>query len=133
MEVLTLHRIDENGFDDSSLDLHLDCSPKATLETIRGLVSEKVHASENPEKINLIKHSEDNEEILENLSATLDEVLKDKDSLYFYITPFATEGVTISLKVTNEAMEWINTNTKVGVKFLVGTTSDFIVSQKSIK
>ena len=133
MEVLTLHRIDENGFDDSSLDLHLECSPKASLETIRDLIAESVYASENPEKINLIKHSEDNEEILENLSATLDEVLKDKDSLYFYITPFATEGVTISLKVTNEAMEWINTNTKVGVKFLVGTTSDFKVSLMSIK
>ena len=130
MEVLTLHRIDENGFDDSSLDLHLECSPKASLETIRDLIAESVYASENPDKIHLIKRSEDDEEVLEDLSTILDEVMEDNDSLYFYITPFAREGVTINLKITKEAMEWINANTKVGIKFLVGTTQDFIVSNE---
>ena len=127
MEGLTVHGIDDNGFDDSSLDLDLNlkCSPKATLED---LISENVYASENPEKIHLIKRSEDDEEVLEDLSTILDEVMEDKDSLYFYITPFAREGVTVNLKVTKEAMEWINANTKVGIKFLVGTSKDFIVS-----
>ena len=128
MDVLTVHGIDDNGFDDSSLDLDLKCSPKATLEAIRDLISENVYASENPGKIHLIKRSEDDEEVLDDLSTILDDVLKDKDSLYFYITPFAREGVTVNLKVTKEAMEWINANTKVGIKFLVGTSKDFIVS-----
>ena len=128
MDVLKVHGINDNGFDDSSLDLDLKCSPKATLEAIRDLISENVYASENPGKIHLIKRSEDDEEVLDDLSTILDDVLKDKDSLYFYITPFAREGVTVNLKVTKEAMEWINANTKVGIKFLVGTTKDFIVS-----
>ena len=128
MDVLTVHGIDDNGFNDSSMDLDLKCSRKATLGIIRDLIAENVYASENPEKIHLIKRSGDDEEILEDLSSILDDVLKDKDSLYFYITPFAREGVTINLNVTKEAMEWINANTKVGIKFLVGTTKDFIVS-----
>ena len=130
MENLIVHGIDDNGFNDSSLDLHIQCNPKATLATIRDLISENVYTFENPEKIHLIKRSEDDEEVLEDLSAILDEVLEDKDSLYFYITPFAREGVTITLKVTKEALEWINSNTKVGIKFLVGTTKDFIVKNK---
>ena len=130
MEVLTVRGIDDNGFDDATLDLHLECNPKATLETIRDLISKEAYASENPEKIHLIKRSEDgdDEEGLEDLSTILEEVLEDNDSLYYYITPFAREGVMVNLKVTKEAMEWINANTKVGIKFLVGTTKDFIVS-----
>ena len=128
MDVLTVHGIDDNGFNDSSMDLELKCSQKATLEAIRDLISENVYASENPEKIHLIKRSGDDEDVLEDLSTILDDVLKDKDSLYFYITPFAREGVTINLNVTKEAIEWINANTKVGIKFLVGTSKDFVVS-----
>ena len=130
MENLIVHGIDDNGFNDSSLDLHIQCNPKATLATIRDLISENVYTFENPEKIHLIKRSEDDEEVLEDLSTILDEVMEDNDSLYFYITPFAREGVTINLKITKEAMEWINANTKVGIKFLVGTTKDFIVSNE---
>ena len=47
MDVLTVHGIDDNGFDDSSLDLDLKCSLKATLEAIRDLISENMYASEN--------------------------------------------------------------------------------------
>ena len=132
MDILTVHGIDDNGFNDSSMDLDLKCSRKATLEAIRDLIAENVYASENPDKIHLIKRSEDGdeEEGLEDLSTILEEVLEDNDSLYYYITPFAREGVTMNLKISKEAMEWINANTKFGIKFLVGTTKDFIVSNE---
>ena len=128
MAGLTVHGIDDNGFDDPSLDLQLECNSRATLENIRNLISRKVYASDTPEIIQLIKCSEEHGEVLEeDLSKTLDDVLEDKDSLYFYIEPFAREAVTITLKVTEAAMEWINANTKNEIKLLVGTSKDFIV------
>ena len=129
MAGLTVHGIDDNGFDDSSLNLDLKCSPKATLESIRDSIAEKVYASETPEIIKLIKCSEEHGEVLEeDLSKIVDDVLEEKDFLYFYIEPFAREEVTINLEVTKEAIEWISANTKVEIMFLVGTTKDFVVS-----
>ena len=128
MEGLTVHGIDDNGFDDSSLDLRLEWGPKPTLEIIRSLIAKEVYASETPEIIILIKCSEEDETVLEDLSKNVDEVLEEKDSLYFYIEPLGREEVTINLEVTKEAMDWINANTKVETKFLVGTTKDFVVS-----
>ena len=132
MDNITVHGIDDHGSDDATLDLDLPCSSKATLETIRGLIadSDNVFASETPEIIKLIKRSGENEEEEElvDLSKVLDEVLEDKDSLYFYIEPFGREEVTIDLKVTDAAMKWINANTKIETKFLVGTSKHFTVS-----
>ena len=55
MAGLTVHGIDDNGFDDPSLDLQLECNSRATLENIRNLISRKVYASDTPEIIQLIK------------------------------------------------------------------------------
>ena len=90
MADLTVHGIDDNGFDDPSLDLQLECNSRATLENIRNLISRKVYASDTPEIIQLIKCSEEHGEVLEeDLSKIVDDVLEEKDYLYFYIEPFA--------------------------------------------
>ena len=131
-DVLRVHRIDDNGYDNAEMDVTLECSPKATMETIRQLIAQEAFVNENPEKVQLIKRTDDeDEEILEDpegLESTLDEFLGEGDALYFYITPFARPEVTIDLKVTKEAVDWIGANSKVDTKFLVGTSKDFIVS-----
>ena len=129
---LLVHGIDDSGANNAAMDLNLKCSPKDTMETIRQLIAEETFVNDNPEKVQLIKHTNDDEEEIvedpEGLKSILDEFLDEGDSLYFYIVPFARPEVIIHLKVTEEAMDWIEVDTQAVTRLLVGTSKDYIVS-----